>query len=149
MLSSSDAEEDIVHSFHAGASGCISKTARPAELFAGFLACHAGQRAMRPTIERRLAEQWPAGGRPSSSSLHPPWTTPPPRHGCRPGSAALAYGLYELSRRIGVSPWYWWADMPIVRQEQLRLGFGTKPIDQPAVKYRGIFLNDENWGLQP
>jgi DNA-binding NarL/FixJ family response regulator len=57
MLSSSDAEEDIVHSFHAGASGYISKTARPAELFAAILACHAGQRVMSPTIERRLAEQ--------------------------------------------------------------------------------------------
>ena len=62
---------------------------------------------------------------------------------------ALAYGLYELSRRIGVSPWYWWADVPVVRQEQLSLTFGTEPIDQPAVKYRGIFLNDEDWGLQP
>jgi DNA-binding NarL/FixJ family response regulator len=57
MLSSSDAEEDIVHSFHAGASGYISKTARPAELFAAILACYAGQRVMSPTIERRLAEQ--------------------------------------------------------------------------------------------
>jgi len=57
MLSSSDAEEDIVHSFHAGASGYISKTARPSELFAAILACHAGQRVMSPTIERRLAEQ--------------------------------------------------------------------------------------------
>jgi DNA-binding NarL/FixJ family response regulator len=57
MLSSSDAEEDIVHSFHAGASGYISKTARPAELFAAILACHAGHRVMSPTIERRLAEQ--------------------------------------------------------------------------------------------
>jgi DNA-binding NarL/FixJ family response regulator len=57
MLSSSDAEEDIVHSFHAGASGYISKSARPAELFAAILACHAGQRVMSPTIERRLAEQ--------------------------------------------------------------------------------------------
>ena len=57
MLSSSDAEEDIIHSFHAGASGYISKSARPAELFAAILACHAGQRVMSPTIERRLAEQ--------------------------------------------------------------------------------------------
>jgi len=57
MLSSSDAEEDIVHSFQAGASGYISKSARPAELFAAILACHAGQRVMSPNIERRLAEQ--------------------------------------------------------------------------------------------
>jgi DNA-binding NarL/FixJ family response regulator len=50
MLSSSDAEEDIIHSFHAGASGYISKSARPAELFAAILACYAGQRVMSPNI---------------------------------------------------------------------------------------------------
>jgi DNA-binding NarL/FixJ family response regulator len=56
MLSSSDAEEDIVHSFHAGASGYVSKTAQPAELIAGILACHEGKRVASPAIERRLAE---------------------------------------------------------------------------------------------
>lgn len=56
MLSSSDAEEDIVHSFHAGAAGYVSKTAQPAELIAAILACHAGQRVLSPGIERRLAE---------------------------------------------------------------------------------------------
>jgi DNA-binding NarL/FixJ family response regulator len=56
MLSSSDAEEDIVRSFHAGAAGYVSKTAQPAELIAAILACHAGQRALSPAIERRLAE---------------------------------------------------------------------------------------------
>lgn len=61
----------------------------------------------------------------------------------------LAYGLYELSRRIGVSPWYWWADVPVTRRDSLSLSLGAEPIDQPAVKYRGIFLNDEDWGLQP
>ena len=61
----------------------------------------------------------------------------------------LAYGIYELSRRIGVSPWYWWADVPVVHRDELRLSLGTDPIDQPAVKYRGIFINDEDWGLQP
>ena len=62
---------------------------------------------------------------------------------------ALAYGLYELSRRIGVSPWYWWADVPVTRRDSLLLSVGTEPVDQPAVKYRGIFLNDEGWGLVP
>ena len=61
----------------------------------------------------------------------------------------LAYGLYELSRRIGVSPWNWWADVPVVHRDTLALSLGTEPIDQPAVKYRGIFLNDEDWGLVP
>lgn len=61
----------------------------------------------------------------------------------------LAYGLYELSRRIGVSPWNWWADVPVVHRDTLALSLGTEPVDQPAVKYRGIFLNDEGWGLVP
>ena len=61
----------------------------------------------------------------------------------------LAYGLYELSRRIGVSPWNWWADVPVTHRDTLALSLGTEPIDQPAVKYRGIFLNDEDWGLVP
>ena len=61
----------------------------------------------------------------------------------------LAYGIYEFSRRIGVSPWSWWADVPVPKRAELRLSNGDEPIDQPAVKYRGIFLNDEDWGLQP
>jgi hypothetical protein len=62
---------------------------------------------------------------------------------------ALAFGLYELSRRIGVSPWHWWADVPVARRVELRLSAGSEPVDQPAVKYRGVFLNDEGWGLVP
>ena len=61
----------------------------------------------------------------------------------------LAYGIYEVSRRIGVSPWRWWADVPAPRRAELRLSLGEEPIDQPAVKYRGIFINDEDWGLEP
>lgn len=61
----------------------------------------------------------------------------------------LAYGIYEVSRRIGVSPWNWWADVPVTRRADLRLSTGDEPINQPAVKYRGIFINDEDWGLEP
>lgn len=57
MLSSSDAEEDILHSLHAGAAGYVTKTARPAELTAAIIACYEGRRVMSPAIERRLAEQ--------------------------------------------------------------------------------------------
>jgi DNA-binding NarL/FixJ family response regulator len=57
MLSSSEAEEDIVHSFHAGARGYVTKAARPAELAAAIQAVHAGQRVMSAAVERRLAEQ--------------------------------------------------------------------------------------------
>jgi hypothetical protein len=53
------------------------------------------------------------------------------------------YGAYELSRMIGVSPWYWWADVPVVRQAHLSIARGRYVQGSPAVKYRGIFLNDE------
>lgn len=59
----------------------------------------------------------------------------------------VAYGVYELSRRIGVSPWYWWADVPVQPLDELYLSAAREPIDEPAVRYRGIFINDECWGL--
>lgn len=60
------------------------------------------------------------------------------------------YGIYELSEQIGVSPWYDWADVPIAKQTDLSIARGTYTAGEPAVKYRGIFLNDEapcltNW----
>lgn len=60
-----------------------------------------------------------------------------------------AYGLYELSRQVGVSPWYWWADVPPRQREALYVGAGAVQEGPPSVKYRGIFINDEDWGLQP
>ncbi|MGE5520848.1 MAG: glycosyl hydrolase 115 family protein [Candidatus Dadabacteria bacterium] len=58
-----------------------------------------------------------------------------------------AYGLMKLSEKIGVSPWYWWADVPVRKKKTLILN-ATKPEwDAPAVKYRGIFINDEDWGI--
>ena len=53
------------------------------------------------------------------------------------------YGLYEISEQIGVSPWYDWADVPVRKQTELSLAAGTYTAPQPAVRYRGIFLNDE------
>lgn len=53
------------------------------------------------------------------------------------------YGIYELSRQIGVSPWYWFADAPIQRHESLYMKKGEYTDGEPAVKYRGIFINDE------
>jgi hypothetical protein len=60
-----------------------------------------------------------------------------------------AYGLYELSRAIGVSPWHWWADAAPLRQPNLRVRRGARRFGPPSVKYRGIFINDEDWGLAP
>jgi hypothetical protein len=53
------------------------------------------------------------------------------------------YGVYDLSAEIGVSPWYWWADVPVRHQESLFVLPGRRTLGEPAVKYRGIFINDE------
>jgi hypothetical protein len=60
-----------------------------------------------------------------------------------------AYGLMKLSEKIGVSPWCWWADVPVAHQNLLAVKMSTPELDMPGVKYRGIFINDEDWGLQP
>lgn len=54
-----------------------------------------------------------------------------------------AFGLYTLSEQIGVSPWHWWADVPVQRRATLLLPATLKHHEAPVVKYRGIFLNDE------
>ena len=53
------------------------------------------------------------------------------------------YGIYDLSEEIGVSPWYWWADVPVRHQDELFVKPGRYVQGPPAVQYRGIFLNDE------
>ena len=53
------------------------------------------------------------------------------------------FGIYDLSQQIGVSPWYWWADVPAEHKEALYLKPGIYIQGPPDVKYRGIFLNDE------
>jgi hypothetical protein len=60
-----------------------------------------------------------------------------------------AFGVYELSQAIGVSPWYWWADVAPEKKDALYVRAGTRRFGPPSVKYRGIFINDEDWGLQP
>jgi hypothetical protein len=60
-----------------------------------------------------------------------------------------AFGVYELSQAIGVSPWYWWADVAPAHRDALFVAAGTHRFGPPSVKYRGIFINDEDWGLQP
>ena len=60
-----------------------------------------------------------------------------------------AFGTYELAQAIGVSPWHWWADVAPEPREALYVAAGTRRFGPPSVKYRGIFINDEDWGLQP
>ncbi len=60
-----------------------------------------------------------------------------------------AFALLTLSRQMGVSPWYWWADVPVARHEAIYVDGAPHLQPEPSVQYRGIFLNDEDWGLRP
>jgi hypothetical protein len=53
------------------------------------------------------------------------------------------YGIYELSEQLGVSPWYWWADVPAKKRASAYVKSGIYVSGEPKVKYRGIFINDE------
>lgn len=64
-------------------------------------------------------------------------------------SHGTAYGLLELSRLMGVSPWEWWADAIPERKARFELPAGYSDRQAPSVEYRGIFINDEDWGLMP
>lgn len=63
------------------------------------------------------------------------------------------YGIYELSRQIGVSPWHWWMDVPVARHEDIYIKNGIYTDGEPKVAYRGIFINDEwpsfgSWAME-
>jgi hypothetical protein len=60
-----------------------------------------------------------------------------------------SYGTFTLSEKLGVSPWYWWADVPVKKKKELYVKNISYISKAPSVKYRGIFLNDEDWGLHP
>ncbi|MEQ1641952.1 MAG: glycosyl hydrolase 115 family protein [Pyrinomonadaceae bacterium] len=60
-----------------------------------------------------------------------------------------AFGVYEFSQMLGVSPWNWWADVTPDKRAEIHVSPGKLVSREPSVKYRGIFLNDEDWGLQP
>ncbi|MGC4102428.1 glycosyl hydrolase 115 family protein [Ferruginibacter sp.] len=64
-----------------------------------------------------------------------------------------AYGVFELSKQIGVSPWYWWADVPVKKNANIYINTKIVITDAPKVKYRGFFINDEapclsNWSKE-
>lgn len=80
------------------------------------------------------------------------FTTVHPKHGT-PILAVIgsdrrgtAYGLTSLCEAIGVSPWYWWADVPAKKKEELHIKHGIYRQGEPSVQYRGIFINDERFG---
>jgi hypothetical protein len=72
---------------------------------------------------------------------------------CGSDRRGTAFGILEISKQIGVSPWYWWADVPIKKKNILYLKKSINYTDGPKVKYRGIFINDEapalsNWSKE-
>ena len=60
-----------------------------------------------------------------------------------------AYGILEISRLLGVSPWEWWADVTPEKKKLFKLFSKFRSVQSPSVEYRGIFINDEDWGLMP
>lgn len=60
-----------------------------------------------------------------------------------------AYGVFALSEVMGVDPLYWWADVPVKQKNALYVRITRHVSKAPSVKYRGIFINDEGWGIQP
>lgn len=62
----------------------------------------------------------------------------------------VVYGIFELAERIGVSPWKWWADVLPDKADRIAINIPAEGIiSSPSVQYRGVFLNDEDWGLHP
>ncbi|HLO37541.1 MAG TPA: glycosyl hydrolase 115 family protein, partial [Lacibacter sp.] len=64
-----------------------------------------------------------------------------------------AFGVFEVSKQMGVSPWYWWADVPVQTKKEIYINANATISDAPKVKYRGIFINDEapalsNWSKE-
>lgn len=60
-----------------------------------------------------------------------------------------AYGILEISHLLGVSPWEWWADVTPEKKKLFKLSRKFRDFQSPSVEYRGIFINDEDWGLMP
>ena len=60
----------------------------------------------------------------------------------------LAYGVFHVSEQIGVSPWYWFADVPVLDAKVPVSDYVENFLSpQPTIRYRGVFINDEDWGL--
>ena len=110
----------------------------------------------------RLIDQLVADGKISATAIRGQWesffiaTVADPLPGVKSALViagsdrrGTAFGVFTLSEAIGVSPWYWWADVPPQRHENLVVPSGIFTQGPPAVKYRGIFINDEDFGMKP
>ena len=62
----------------------------------------------------------------------------------------LAYGVFHVSEMIGISPWHWFADIPVDKSRAANVSSFSETCisDSPTIKYRGIFINDEDWGIK-
>jgi len=60
-----------------------------------------------------------------------------------------AFGIFELSKKLGISPWVWWADADVDKKKSIYISKGNYEFGPPSVKHRGIFINDEDWSLTP
>jgi len=68
---------------------------------------------------------------------------------CGSDRRGAAYGVFDLSKQMGVSPLYWWSDIPVKQHQEVFVNAEPYLSNAPDVKYRGIFINDEQWGIGP
>ena len=107
-----------------------------------------------------LVDEWAAQGRLDSTDIRGKWESFSIEELKRPGDSeqrilvvagsdmrGTIYGIYQISRDIGVSPWWWWADVAVARDPEASIPSERRVWHEPSVKYRGIFINDEDWGL--
>jgi hypothetical protein len=115
----------------------------------------AGTIGQNPLIDRLIAE-----GKINTSDIEGRWETfaleavPAPVDGIDEALVIVGsdkrgtiYGIYELSKQIGVSPWYYWADVPVSHNPDIYISPDRFGLGEPAVQYRGIFINNENPAL--
>jgi hypothetical protein len=110
----------------------------------------------------RVIEELVTAGKIDVSEIRGKWETfliqvvPNPLPGVEAGLVIVGsdrrgtiYGLFEVSENMGVSPWYWFADVPPQKQTAMVVKNGVYRKGPPSVKYRGIFINDEMWSIRP
>lgn len=123
----------------------------------GWLAILAGTIGGSPLIDRLIAERKVAVDRVSGQSeAYTIALVEKPMPGvdralviAGADRRGTAFGIFKLSERIGVSPWVWWADVAPTKRSSLKLGAETIVQGSPSVRYRGIFINDEDWSIRP
>ncbi|MFC6859442.1 glycosyl hydrolase 115 family protein [Zunongwangia atlantica] len=101
-------------------------------------------------IQEQLSEEIPASFQQLKESYYQGWSKDQ-THFIIAGTDArgTAFGVFDFSKLNGVSPWYWWADVPVEQKTKLDFPAESYFSKEPSVEFRGIFLNDEDWGLQP